>query len=65
MDELNDTRVLRLPQKPVFVDWRGSRRRLIIAAGVTVSVALGAWLTLIVASIAVVVAADLPSPGGG
>ena len=65
MDDLNDTRLMRLPQKPVFVDWRGSRRRLVVAGGITVAIALAAWLALIVVSVAVVVAAELPPPAGG
>jgi hypothetical protein len=40
-------------QKPVFVDRRGSRRRLVIAVGVAVGVGLAGWLTLIIASFAV------------
>ena len=51
MNDLNDTRRLRLPQKPIFVDWRGSRRRVVTAVGITVGVALAGWLVLIVAGI--------------
>jgi hypothetical protein len=65
MNDLTDTRVLRLPRKPVFVDWRGARRRVVIVVGVAVGVALAGWLTLIVGSVVVVMAADLPAPGGG
>jgi hypothetical protein len=52
MTDSNDTRRLRLAQKPVFVDWRGSRRRTVTAIGITVGVALGCWLVLIVAGVA-------------
>ncbi len=63
MNDLNDTRRLRLPQKPVFADWRGSRRRLVIAAGITVGVAFAGWLVLIVASFVLVIATGAPTPG--
>jgi hypothetical protein len=65
MDQSTDTRVLQLPQKPVFVDWRGARRRLIVAGGVAVAVALGAWLSLIVVSVAMAMAGDVPVPVSG
>ncbi|MET0422477.1 MAG: hypothetical protein ABW046_01290 [Actinoplanes sp.] len=52
MNDVNDTRRLRLAQKPVFVDWRGSRRRTVTALGIIVGVALAAWLVLIVAGVA-------------
>ncbi|WP_250007585.1 hypothetical protein [Actinoplanes sp. M2I2] len=51
MNDLKDTRRLRLPQKPVFVDWHGRRRRAVTAVGVTVGVALAGWLVLIVAGV--------------
>ena len=65
MSDLDDTRLLRLAQKPVFVDWDGSRRRAVIAAGIVVGVALTAWLALIVASIVVVVVTGPSLPGNG
>ncbi|MBM2615016.1 hypothetical protein JIG36_05515 [Actinoplanes sp. LDG1-06] len=51
MNDLNDTRRLRPPQKPVFVDWRGSRRRIVIAVGTAVGVFLAGWLGLIIGSV--------------
>ncbi len=51
MNDSNDTRRLRLPQKPIFVDWRGSRRRAVIAIGIILGVALAGWLVLIVAGV--------------
>jgi hypothetical protein len=65
MSDVNDTRRLRLAQKPVFVDWGGSRRRAVIAAGIAVGVALAGWLVLIVASIVVVVVTGPALPGNG
>jgi len=41
MSELTDTRLMRPAQKPVFVDWGGSRRRAVIG----VLIAVGAALT--------------------
>jgi hypothetical protein len=38
---------------------------VVIVVGVAVGVALAGWLTLIVGSVVVVMAADLPAPGGG
>lgn len=64
MNDLHDTRVLRLPLKPVFTDWRGRRRRTVIAAGIAVGAALTSWIVLIVASFVVVIATG-PSPSGG
>jgi hypothetical protein len=55
MNQLFDTRPMRILQKPVFVDWRGVRRRLMVTTGVAVAVALTAWLSLIVVSVVVVV----------
>ena len=52
MNDSNDTRRLRPAQKPIFVDWRGARRRAVLAIGVTVGVALAGWLVLIVAGVA-------------
>jgi hypothetical protein len=51
MNDSNDTRRLRPAQEPIFVDWRGSRRRTVRAVGVTVGVALAGWLVLIVAGV--------------
>jgi hypothetical protein len=65
MNELNDTRQIRLPDKPVFADWRGSRRRAVIAAGITVGVALTGWLALIVTSIVAVAVAGPSLSGSG
>ena len=65
MSDLNDTRVLRPAQKPVFVDWRGSRRRAVIVAGIAVGAALTGWLVLIAASIVVVIATGPPLPDAG
>jgi len=65
MDYLSDTRVMRQAQKPVFVDWRGSRRRAVIAAGIAVGMALTGWIVLIVASFAVAVATGSSLPDSG
>lgn len=62
MNDLDDTG---LTQKPVFVDWRGSRRRAVTAAGIAIGLALAGWLVLIVASIVVVAATGPSSPGNG
>lgn len=64
MNDLNDTRLIGPAQKPVFVDWRGSRRRAVIATGIAVGLALAGWLVLIVASIVVVIATGPSLPGG-
>ncbi|WP_215785675.1 hypothetical protein [Paractinoplanes bogorensis] len=48
---MNDTRRLRPSQKPVFVDWRGSRRRAVVIGGTLIGVVLAGWLGLIVTSI--------------
>lgn len=65
MNDLNDTRVLRQTRKPVFVDWRGSRRRAVIAAGIAVGMALTGWIVLIVASFAVAIATGPSLPDNG
>jgi hypothetical protein len=65
MNRLDDTRVLRLPTKPVFVDWRGARRRLVIVGGVAVAVSMLVWLSLMVISFSVVLGAGAPAPGSG
>lgn len=63
MSDLDDTRLLRLVPKPVFADWRGRRRRTVIAAGVAAGMALTGWIVLIVASFVVVAAAPhAPAP---
>jgi hypothetical protein len=63
MNHLDDTRLMRLVPKPVFADWRGRRRRAVIAAGIAVGMALTSWIVLIVASFVVVVAAPhAPAP---
>jgi hypothetical protein len=65
MSDVNDTRLIRLPAKPVFVDWRGSRRRAVVVAGIAVGLALTGWLVLIVASLAVVVVTGPSTAGSG
>jgi hypothetical protein len=65
MSDVNDTRLIRLPEKPVFVDWRGSRRRAVVVAGIAIGLGLTGWLVLIVASLAVVIVTGPPTAGGG
>jgi len=65
MNDLDDTRVMRQAQKPVFVDWRGSRRRAVIAAGIAVGMALTGWIVLIVASFVVAIATGSSLPDNG
>lgn len=65
MSELSDTRPMRLAPKPVFTDWRGWRRRTVIAAGIAVGVTLVSWIVLIVASFVLVIAAQSSASGGG
>jgi hypothetical protein len=65
MNDLNDTRLLRLARKPVFVDWRGRRRRLVTAAGIAVAMALAGWIVLIVVSVAYVIVTGPDLPGSG
>ncbi|MEU4242490.1 hypothetical protein [Actinoplanes sp. NPDC026619] len=65
MNDLDDTRHIRLPRKPVFVDWRGARRRAVVAAGIAAGVALSGWLTLIVASFVTAIITGPSLPGSG
>ncbi|MBL7252936.1 hypothetical protein [Paractinoplanes lichenicola] len=51
MSDIDDTRRLRVAQKPVFTDWRGLRRRVVVAIGIVVGTALAGWLVLIVAGV--------------
>ncbi|OJF11012.1 hypothetical protein BG844_28955 [Couchioplanes caeruleus subsp. caeruleus] len=55
-EEQSDTQVLGLPPQGVFVDHRGSRRRLLAALGVLVAVTLTAWLAIIVVSVVIAAA---------
>jgi hypothetical protein len=65
MSDLFDTQLMRPVRKPVFADWRGRRRRVVIAAGVAAGVALAGWIVLIVAGFVLVIATGPASPGGG
>ncbi|GAB2601834.1 hypothetical protein Aab01nite_63340 [Paractinoplanes abujensis] len=51
MSDINDTRRLRPARKPVFTDWRGRRRRVVIGVGIVAGAALAGWLVLIVAGV--------------
>jgi hypothetical protein len=65
MNDLNDTRLIRLPRKPIFVDWRGSRRRAVVAAGIVAGLALTGWILLIVASFVTAIVTGPVLPGSG